>query len=113
MSLNRKKIEKQLSMITSDLLREKGYISFIDIFMNFDKLSKEDYEKWRFHKVPYLEKVIKINLNKVNFIMRTVQKNSRNGGLGTSKTVYKFWGKGPKKLLKLFFSNIIKDDKQD
>ena len=100
MSLNRLDIEKRLGGITSNLLREKGYISFVDVFISMEKLSKEDYENWRFEKVPYLERVIKVNLAKINFIMRTVQKNSRNGNLRTSKTVYKSWGKGPKKLLR-------------
>ena len=86
-------------MKISDLLKEKGYISFVDIFMKLGKLSKEDYEKWRFKKVPYLEKVIKVNLNKISFVMKTVQRNSKKGGLIKSKTVYKSWGKGAKSLL--------------
>ena len=62
MSLNRLDIEKRLGGITSNLLREKGYISFVDVFISMEKLSKEDYENWRFEKVPYLERVIKVNL---------------------------------------------------
>ena len=69
MSLNRREIEKRLSGITSNLLREKGYISFVDVFISMEKLSKEDYENWRFKKVPYLERVIKVNLAKINFIV--------------------------------------------
>jgi len=68
MSLNRRKIEKRLSGITSNLLREKGYISFVDVFISMEKLSKEDYENWRFKKVPYLERVIKVNLAKINLL---------------------------------------------
>jgi hypothetical protein len=68
MSLNRREIEKRLSGITSNLLREKGYISFVDVFISMEKLSKEDYENWRFKKVPYLERVIKVNLAKINLL---------------------------------------------
>ena len=100
MSLNRKEIEKQLGPITTDLLKEKGYVSFVDIFMKLGKLSKEDYEKWRFKKVPCLEIMIKVNLSKISFIMKTVQRNSHKGGLRKSKTVYKSWGKGAKKILR-------------
>ena len=101
MKQNRQTILKQLSPVTTNLLHEKGYISFVDVFMSLGILSKEDYENWRFMKVPYLEKVIKVNLAQINLIMRTIQKNSKNGGLKSSKTVYKSWGKkGPKKLLR-------------
>jgi len=100
MKFNRREIVKQLSLITVNLLKEKGYINFIDVFINMDILSKEDYEKWRFKRIPYLEKVIKINLAKINFILRTIQKKSQNDGLRISKTIYKSWGKGPKKLLR-------------
>ena len=100
MSLNRRQMQKNLSPITSTLQKKKGYISFVDVLMEMGYLSMEDYESWRFKQVPYLEKVIKVNLKKINFMLRTVQKNCRNGKLKPSKTVYKSWGRGPKKLLR-------------
>lgn len=107
MNLNRKKIEKKLSTATSELLHEKGYIAFVDVFMKLGYLSKKDYENWRFKKVPYLEKVIFVNLGKINFIMKTVRQNSANGNLKASKTVYKSWGKGSKKSLRFSKSGEI------
>jgi hypothetical protein len=100
MTLNRQQILKKLSPITSTLLKGKGYISFVDVLMEMGYLSKEDYESWRSKKIPYLEKVIHVNLNKINFVLRSVQKYCRNGNLNPSKMVYKSWGKGPKKLLR-------------
>ena len=67
-----------------------------EIIQKLGYLSKQDYEKWRKGQVPYLEKVIKINLKKISFIMKTVVKNSRNGKLKESWTSYKKWEKGPK-----------------
>ncbi len=107
MSLNDKEIAKQLSVTTSKLLKEKGYISIVDVLMDMGKLSKQDYEAWRFKRVPYLEKVIKVNLGKINTILRTIQKNSRNGNLRTSTTVYKSWGKGCKISLRFSKSGDI------
>ncbi len=107
MSLNNKEIVKQLSVTTSKLLKEKGYISIVDVLMDMGKLSKEDYEAWRFKRVPYLEKVINVNLGKINTILRTIQKNSRNGNLRTRKTVYKSWGKGRKISLRFSKSSDI------
>jgi hypothetical protein len=48
---NRQDLVKALSMITSELLKEKGYICFIDVFMKLGYLSQSDYENWRFQRV--------------------------------------------------------------
>ncbi len=100
MSANRNQLLKRLSAVTSMLLHEKGYISFVEVLMEMGYLSKYDCESWRFKKVPYLERVINVNLKKINFMLRTMQKNCMNGKLKPSKTVYKSWGKGTKKLLR-------------
>jgi hypothetical protein len=96
MSLNRRDLERKLSIVTSDLLNEKGYISFVDVFMKLGYLSQADYEDWRFKRVHYLERVIGVNLAKINFIVKTVRRSSLNGQLRPSWTAYKSWGKGRK-----------------
>jgi len=100
MSLNRKELTAKISVATSELLKKKGYISFVDLFQSLGYLSNEDYESWRKGQVPYLEKIIRVNLMRINFIMKTVLKNSRNGKLKESWTFYKKWGKGPKRELR-------------
>ena len=37
-------LERALSPITSDLLKEKSYLCFVDIFMRLGYLSQADYE---------------------------------------------------------------------
>jgi len=96
MALSRKKLQSKLSTVTSELLKEKGYISFVDVFIKLGYLDPKDYENWRMKRVPYLERVIKINLGKINFIMKTVRRNSLHGKLKPSWTGYKSWGKGRK-----------------
>ena len=96
MAPNRKQLQSKLSAVTSELLKEKGYISFVDVFMKLDYLDPKDYESWRMKRVPYLERVIKINMRKINFVMKTVRWNSLNGKLEPSWTGYKSWGKGNK-----------------
>lgn len=98
--MNNKDIEKKLSAVTSELLREKGYIAFIDVFMKLGYLDPKDYEAWRMKRIPFLEKAIKVNLSKINFIMKTVRKNSRKGKLKESWTAYKSWGKKSKVTLR-------------
>jgi hypothetical protein len=96
---NRRDLERALSPITSELLKEKGYLCFVDIFMKLGYLSQVDYEHWRLKRVPYLERVLTLNLPTINFVMKTVRRNSLNGHLKPSMTVYKSWGKGKKVLL--------------
>jgi hypothetical protein len=96
---NRQDLERALSTITSELLKEKGYLCFVDVFIKLGYLSKSDYENWRFKRVSPLERVLRVNLSRINFIMKTVRRNSVNGHLKPSMTVYKSWGKGKKTLL--------------
>jgi len=96
---NRQNLEKALSTITSELLTEKGYICFVDVFMKLGYLSPSDYENWRLKRVSSLERVLNVNLSRLNFIMKTVRRNSLHGRLQPSMTVYKSWGKGQKTLL--------------
>src|SRR6266849_5139970 len=96
---NRQDLERALSTITSELLKEKGYLCFVDVFMKLGYLSKSDYENWRLKRVSPLERVLRVNLSRINFIMKTVRRNSLNGHLKPSMTVYMSWGKGKKTLL--------------
>ncbi len=94
--MNRRELEKRLSPITNELLAEKGYIAFADVFMRLGYLSAEDYDAWRRRKIPFLEKAVKINLKAIGFVMKTVIRNCRNGKLKESRTDYRSWGKGRK-----------------
>jgi len=98
--MNRRDLEKKLSPITSTLLKEKGYISMIDIFIGLGYLTDKDIEAWRMKRVSYLEKCIKVNLGRASFIVKTVRSNCINGKLKASFTGYKSWGKGPKVTLR-------------
>ncbi len=95
-NMNRDGLIKKMNEASSVVLREKGYISFVDVLISMGKLSKEDYEAWRFRKVPCLEPVIKVNLPRINLMLRTLHQNAKKGGLRASKTVYASWGKGPR-----------------
>lgn len=99
MARNRQDLVRALSAVTSELLKEKGYICFVDVFMKLGYLSQSDYEHWRFKRVSPLERVVRVNVTRINFIMKTVRRNSLNGHLKPSLTVYKSWGKGKKTLL--------------
>jgi hypothetical protein len=96
MSLNRKDLIKQMNEASSELLLEKGYVCFVDILLRIGKLTKENHEAWLSRKVPYLERVIQVNLMKVNYMLRMFGQNARKGGLLPRTTVYESRGKGPR-----------------
>ena len=98
--MNRQELETKLSAVTKELLRDKGYIGFPDVFMALGHLNQQDFEAWRFRRVPYLERVIHYNLSQISFIMKTVRKNCVNGKLKPSWTAYMSWGKGRQERLR-------------
>jgi hypothetical protein len=71
-ALNRQNLERALSTITAELLKEKGYICFVDILMKLGSLSQSDYENWRLRRVPYLERVLTLNLSSINFMIEFI-----------------------------------------
>ena len=85
-----------------EILLTQDAVSPIDIFLKLDYLKKEDYENWRFARVPYLEKVIQCNLSKANRVLRILKIHAEDIGLKESKTVYKKWGKGKNRIILRF-----------
>ncbi len=100
MSLNRDDLVRQMREASAALLEEKGYISFVDVLMRMEKLTKADYDAWRFGRTSCLESVIAVNLAKISHLLRAFQQHARAGGLRSSKTAYLTWGKGPKRQLR-------------
>lgn len=100
--MNRTEIQTKLSAVTSELLREKGFISLVDVFIRLGCLDPKDHKAWRHGQVPHLEAVIKGSLGRINFIIATLRRNSLLGGLKPSWTSYRSWGKRGGK--ELYFS---------
>lgn len=66
MAPKRQDLESALSTVTSEFLKEKGDICFVDVFMKLGYLSHADYENWRFRRVSCLERVLTLNLGAIN-----------------------------------------------
>lgn len=103
--MNRIKLKESIRESSMELLNEKKYISFVDLLMKLNYLSKSDYEKWRFGKIEFLEKVCKLNLSKLNFINEQLNSVSSELNLRKSWTAYMKYGKGPKRKLRFSKSN--------
>jgi hypothetical protein len=80
---NRQDLERALSTITSELLKEKGYLCFVDIFMKLGYLSKSDYEHWRFKRVSPLERVLHVNLSRIHLVAYLLAADKYSGPLAS------------------------------
>lgn len=65
-------------------MQKNGLASPIQVLLDMKILSKEDYERWRFGKVDYLERVCKVNLSKLSFIMREMRGYAAKNNLKAS-----------------------------
>jgi len=98
--VNRAELVSSMNRASSELLREKGFISFVDVLIHMGKLTKEDHESWRMRRIPYLERAIRLNLSQLSHLLRTLRQNAANGHLQPRKTAYVSWGKGHKQPLR-------------
>jgi len=86
-------------------IQKTGMAAPVQVLIDLGYLSESDYENWRFGRIDYLERVCKVNLHKLSFIMKQVRTYARKNDLKPSWTFYKQWGrKGKKPAIKLRFS---------
>ena len=85
---------------TEDLLREKGFVAPIELFIRMDLLSPASVENWRRGRIPYLERAIQCNLSKASRILRILRMHAHDLDLKPVPTVYKRWTRGPRTLLR-------------
>src|SRR5436853_7004516 len=85
---------------TEDLLRERGFVAPIELFIRMELLSPESVEDWRRGRIPYLERVIRCNLSKASRILRILRMHAHDLNLKPSPTVYKRWTKGSRPFLR-------------
>jgi hypothetical protein len=82
------------------LLREKGFVAPLELFIRMDLLSPESVENWRRGRIAYLERVIRCNLGKASRILRILGMHAHDLDLKPSLTVYKRWTEGSRPLLR-------------
>ena len=85
-------------------LQDRGFASPVDVLMDIGVLTKENYENWRFGKVPYLECVCTVNLKKLSVIMHEIRSYAIKNNFKPSWTYYGKWGVKNAKRPKLRFS---------
>ncbi len=90
--MNNSEITQKVHNSMYQQLQKTGIAAPVQVLMDLGILSKEDYERWRFGKVDYLEHVCKANLSKLSYIMRGIGSYAAKNNLKGSWTFYKQWG---------------------
>src|SRR3989442_13598137 len=75
-------------------LNYRKYVSAVDVLTGMGLLQPIHLEQWRRGQVPYLEKVIQGNLNKLSESLRLFRNWAEARGLKPSVTVYTTQGRG-------------------
>jgi hypothetical protein len=82
------------------VLRQKGYVSVVDVLVEMKRLTPAHLEDWRLGRIPYLERVVQGSLSKLSLIGREIRRVAQAQGLTPSVTVYRQWGKGPMRTIR-------------
>lgn len=90
----------KVARAVADILSAGFVVAPVEVLIRMGRLSREDYEGWRFGRIPCLERVVQGNLSKVNRILRILRLHAHDLNLRPSSTVYMKWGKGPKTRLR-------------
>ena len=72
----------------------------VEVLMRISLLSRENLERWRHGRVPYLERGISGSLPRLSRLLRILRRHAHDLSLVPSITIYHRWGKGPKTLLR-------------
>jgi hypothetical protein len=92
--VNRTELERKALDAATRCLKTKGFIALTDVFLEMGKLSRTNHEDWRMGRVPFLERVLELNLSQINVVCRAIHASARRGQLKPSWTAYVKWGKG-------------------
>jgi hypothetical protein len=92
-------------------IQQSGVAAPVRVLIDLGVLSAADYERWRFGNLDYLERVYKVNLHKLAFIMKEVRAYARKSDLKASWTFYRQWSReGKTSAVKLCFSKYGSED---
>jgi hypothetical protein len=96
------KLYPSVARAMAELITAGGVVAPVELLLWMERITKEQYEDWRFGRIPYLERVCLGNLSKMNRILRILELHARSQGLTPSQTVYHKWGRGGKRIVLRF-----------
>lgn len=92
--MNRTELERAALDAASRCMKSKRHIALVNVFMEMGRLSQKNHEDWRMGRAPYLERVIELNLSRINDVCRAIHASARRGKLKPNWTAYVQRGKG-------------------
>ncbi|MBS0654165.1 MAG: hypothetical protein JSR46_00160 [Verrucomicrobia bacterium] len=85
---NQKRLQQRVFQASEEALLQQNYVSPIDVFLGMKLLKPEQVLDWKKGKIPYLERVILGNLNKISFYMKCFRAWAKEKGLKPKFTGY-------------------------
>lgn len=108
MNENQKKLKQRAVQAAEEVLHRQQYVSPIDFFIGMKLLQPVHVDDWRKGKIPYLEKMIQVNLSKITFCMNCLDAWAKEKALKPSLTSYLARTNGPKRELRFSASGSPK-----
>jgi hypothetical protein len=91
-----------ISCAVAEILKTTNVVSPVEVLLRMERITRAQYEDWRFGRIPYLERVCIGNLSKLGVILRILDHHARAIGLKPSQAVYHKWGRGRKRIVLRF-----------
>lgn len=88
------KVFPSIAKAVTEILLSGNVVTPVEVLLRLQKLRKQDYENWRFGRIPYLERACTANLSVLCRILRILALHMQAMGLRPSQTAYHKWGRG-------------------
>jgi hypothetical protein len=85
---NRQELGARVARAAAAALQQRGYVAPIDVMVGIGWLSQSHVLEWRTRRLPFLERGIQSNLERVSAAMRLFAAWARQAGLRPSTTEY-------------------------
>ena len=59
-----------IARAVAEMLKTTSVVSPVEVLLRLERITKAQYEDWRFGRIPYLERVCIGNLSKLSVILR-------------------------------------------
>jgi hypothetical protein len=96
------KLYPAIARTVASILQTSNVVAPVEVLLRLQRITNEQYEDWRFGRIPYLERVCAGNLSKLSTLLRILDQHAQAIGLKPSQTVYHKWGRGGKHIILRF-----------
>ena len=84
-----KRLEKLVANVAGAAISTRGEVSPAEVLVGIGWLTKEKLDAWRMGQVPYLERVVNTNLNKISRAMKAFRSWARHSKLEPRLITYR------------------------